>query len=102
VVCADAAKSDVWVEDASIAAIMIQLAAESLGLGSCWIQLRERLHGEKRTSEEYVTEHLRLPPGMKVLAVMAIGIPDEVKTPRPAEGLLRERVHSGVFGRTYY
>ena len=35
VVCADAIKSDVWVEDASIASIFIQLAAESIGLGSC-------------------------------------------------------------------
>jgi len=36
VVCADSTKSDVWVEDCSIAAIIIQLTAWSLGLGSCW------------------------------------------------------------------
>ena len=34
VVCADPEKSAVWIEDASIATIFIQLAAESLGLGS--------------------------------------------------------------------
>ena len=43
VVCADTAKSDTIIEDASIAAIIIQLAAESLGLGSCWVQMRERM-----------------------------------------------------------
>jgi len=43
VVCADTEKSDVWVEDASIASIFIQLAAESIELGSCWIQIRRNI-----------------------------------------------------------
>ncbi|MCU0559125.1 MAG: nitroreductase family protein [Desulfobacterales bacterium] len=101
-VCADAAKSDVWVEDASIAAIMIQLAAESLELGSCWIQFRERMHGQTRTAEDYVAERLGLAPGLKLLAVVAIGAPDEVKQARPASELLRERVHAGAFGKPYF
>ena len=42
VVIADGQKSDVWVEDASIVSILIQLEAEKLGLGSTWIQLRRR------------------------------------------------------------
>ena len=42
VVMADPLASDVWIEDASIASIMIQLQAEDLGLGSCWVQVRER------------------------------------------------------------
>ena len=41
VVMADPLASDVWIEDASIASIMIQLQAE-IGVGSCWIQVRER------------------------------------------------------------
>ena len=39
VVMADPLASDVWIEDASIASIMIQLQAEDLGLGSCWVFL---------------------------------------------------------------
>lgn len=42
VVIADPLASDVWIEDASIASILIQLQAEDLGLGSCWVQVRER------------------------------------------------------------
>ena len=53
VVCPDASKSDVWVEDASIAAIMIHLAAESLDLGSCWVQIRERMHNAGKTAGMY-------------------------------------------------
>ena len=48
VVCANPEKSDTFVEDASIASIIIQLAAESLGLGSCWIQMRNRNHRDGR------------------------------------------------------
>lgn len=43
VVTADPLASDVWIEDASIASIYLQLQAEDMGLGSCWVQLRERL-----------------------------------------------------------
>ncbi len=44
VVCGDETKSDVWVEDCSIASIVAHLTAHSLGLGSCWIQIRNRDH----------------------------------------------------------
>ena len=39
VVMADPLASDVWIEDAAIASIMIQLQAEDLGLGSCWVSV---------------------------------------------------------------
>ena len=49
VVCADPAKSDAWIEDASIAAEMMQLQAADLGIGSCWIQIRDRYADRKST-----------------------------------------------------
>jgi nitroreductase len=98
VVCADAAKSDVWVEDASIATIMIQLAAESLGLGSCWIQIRERMHDQTQTAQAYMAGLLQLPPGMMVEAMVAIGYPAETKPPHPGAELPYSQVHGGVFG----
>ena len=42
VVAVDAAESDCFVEDASIAAAFMQLQATELGLGACWIQVRNR------------------------------------------------------------
>ena len=42
VVTADMTRTDTWIEDASIAAILMQLQASDLGLGSCWIQVRGR------------------------------------------------------------
>jgi nitroreductase len=101
VVCADATKSDVWVEDASIATIVIQLAAESLGLGSCWIQIRERMHDQAQTAQGYMAGLLQLPPGIMVEAMVAIGYPAETKPSRPGAELPYSQVHAGVFGTSF-
>jgi nitroreductase len=101
VVCADARKSDVWVEDASIATIILQLAAESLGLGSCWIQIRDRPHSKERTAQEYVAGLLHLPAGVLVEAMVAVGYPAESKSSHPREKLGWSQVHTEVFGRPY-
>ena len=101
VVCANPEKSGVWAEDASIAAIFIQLAAESLGLGSCWIQLRERMHDEKKTSEAYVSEVLQIPGGMKVECIVAIGYPDESKPPHGKEDLEVHKIHMNLYGKPF-
>ena len=47
-VISDSELSDVWVEDASIAATFIQLEVEKLGLGSTWIQIRKREADERK------------------------------------------------------
>lgn len=101
VVCADASKSDVWVEDASIATTFIQLAAESLDLGSCWIQIRERMHDKHQTAERYVAELLGLPASFKVESIVALGYPDESKTPHPRESLPQLQAHAGRYGTPY-
>jgi len=101
VVCADATKSDVWVEDASIATIMIQLAAESLGLGSCWIQIRERMHDPTQTAQGYMAGLLQVPPGVMVETMVAIGYPAETKPPRPEAELPFFQVHGGTFGTSF-
>jgi len=101
VICADPEKSDVWIEDSSIAAIFVQLAAESMGLGSCWIQIRERMHSDTKTSEEYICEILDMPTGRKVEAIIAIGYPDEKKPPHEKEELHFDRVYLNRYGKAY-
>jgi nitroreductase len=81
VVCADATKSDVWVEDCAIAAIIVQLTALSLGLGSCWAQIRNRQYDSGKTSEEFVKELLHLPKDFAVEAIIGIGHPGEKPAP---------------------
>ena len=93
VVCADPQKSDVWVEDASIATIFIQLAATSLELGSCWIQIRERMHDETQSAEAYIAAMLNIPSNLKIGSMVAIGYPAESKSPHPKENLQKEKIH---------
>jgi nitroreductase len=102
VVCADPETCDVWVEDASIASTFIHLAAESLGLGSCWIQMRERIHDEQKSSQEYITGILNIPANMMVESIIAVGYPDEILPPHEKEELLYEKIHRDVYGRPYY
>ena len=98
VVCADISKSDVWVEDTSIASTHIYLAAESLGLGACWIQLRKRKYSDDITSGEYVASVLDLPVELEVLSIIAIGYPAEEKTPHKKESLKYDRIHFNRYG----
>jgi nitroreductase len=93
VVCADSTLSDVWVEDCSIAAIIIQLAAVSLGLGSCWAQIRNRQHDAGQSAEAYVQVLLGLPEQIKVEAILGIGYPAEKKLPLAADKLQRAKLH---------
>lgn len=98
VVCANPQISDVWIEDCAIATLVIHLAAESLGLGSCWVQIRERLHSQDQSSSDFVRETLALPVGHEVVAIVGIGYPAESKPPHPRESLLYERVSSNRYG----
>jgi nitroreductase len=94
IVCADENESDVWIEDCSIASIILQLAGQSLGLGSCWIQIRRRMHDNSKTSEDYVKGLLGLSENMRVESIIAFGRPDEEKAPIPAEDLEHEKILS--------
>ena len=92
VVCADSTKSDVWIEDCSIAAIIIQLTALSLGLGGCWAQIRDRQHDYEKPAETYVQELLGLPEQTKVECILGIGHPAEEKTPVAIDKLQYDKV----------
>ena len=92
VICGDGEKSDVWIEDCSIASILVQMVAQSLGLGSCWIQIRKRMHDERTTSEEYIRNLLDVPVHVHVESIIAIGYPAETREPLPREKLKDEKV----------
>jgi len=98
VICADPEKCDVWVEDASIASIFIHLAAESMGLGSCWIQIRKRMHDQTTTAQAYIRGLLNIPKNLTVESIVAIGYPGEKKPPHRKEELQYKKVHYGLYG----
>ncbi|MGD9096677.1 MAG: nitroreductase family protein [Desulfobacterales bacterium] len=101
VVCADPQRCDVWVEDCSIALIFMQLMATSLGLGSCWIQIRKRHHASGRPARDHVADRLQIPAHLEVAAMLAVGYPVREKPPHPADGLLFDKVHRTAYGQSY-
>ncbi|TYT73715.1 nitroreductase family protein [Desulfobotulus mexicanus] len=98
VVLADPERCDVWVEDCSIAMIFLQLAAESLGLKSCWVQVRKRMLNDHVSAEEKTRSLLGIPEKMKVLAILAAGYGAEKLEGHPEESLMREKIHTNTYG----
>ena len=98
VVTADPLASDVWIEDASIASILIQLQAEDLGLGSCWVQVRERQAANGMPSDEFVREVLDIPLQLQVLSIIAIGHKGMERRPFNEDHLQWEKIHINKLG----
>lgn len=93
IVAVDGEPYDIWIEDASIAAIIIQLAAHSLGLKTRWVQVRNRQHDENTSTEAYLKETLEIPESVKVECVIAIGYGAEEKKAYDEESLLYNKIH---------
>jgi len=98
-VCGHPSKSDVWVEDVSIAAIIIHLTAADLGLGSCWVQLRKRNFNETETAGEYAAGLLGLPPTVEVSAIIGIGYPAQHPNPHSRDSLQKEKISVNRHGK---
>lgn len=98
VIAADPERCDVWVEDCAIAAIILQLTAVSLGLGSCWAQMRLRPHGDGRSAEAYVREIVGLPERMHVDCIIGIGYPLGSMRGHARDSLPFEKIHRERFG----
>ncbi|MCL2760530.1 MAG: nitroreductase family protein [Desulfuromonadales bacterium] len=97
IIAADSKKADTWVEDCSIAAILLQITVLSLGLGSCWIQIRGRDHDGNLTAEDYVKKVLNMPENITVECIISVGYAAEELEGVPAEKLGNERVKYGSY-----
>jgi nitroreductase len=97
VILIDESKTSAWVEDASIASFVAHLGAHSLGLVSCWIQIREREYSDDKMSEEYICELLNIPEGLRVLSIIAIGYAQRPHEGRPASELDFGKIHGNRF-----
>lgn len=97
VVLADPEKSDAWLEDASIASAFIQLQAEAIGLGSCWVQIARRPHDNSVSAEEYIRELLGVPDELNVVNVIAIGYKNEARNLYDFDRLPYDKIHRNSY-----
>ncbi len=97
VVCADPAESGVengieyYIADTAIAFEHLCLAAQGLGLGSCWMGWYD---------EARVKESLGIPARIRVVGVTPLGYPDQEPKPRPRKGL-SEIAYLEKWGESY-
>lgn len=93
VICGSEDISDVWIEDCAVAAILLQMTAQSFGLGSCWVQIRNRHSSQGVSSEDYVRKALGITDNMRVASIIALGYPAEKKEPVRFEKLAADKFH---------
>ena len=75
VVVADKDKSDTFVEDSCVAMMNMELLATSLGIGNCWIQVRNREAEDDSSSEEFLRGLLNFPENFACQAILSLGYP---------------------------
>ncbi len=84
--------NDCWIEDCSIAAFAIQLQAEELGLGTCWVQLRNRGLSDGHSANEVIRGILDLPEDLSTPCLIAVGHPAKTLPPHDEDNLKWENV----------
>lgn len=93
VVWAELDECDVWIEDCSIVMSNMHNMADSLGVGSCWIQGRLREAADGRSTEDFLKELLGLPKTATVEAMLSIGMPAEEKAATSLDDLRYDKVN---------
>ncbi|HER08966.1 MAG TPA: nitroreductase family protein [Bacteroides sp.] len=84
-----------WVVDCGAATQTLLLAAQTMGIGSCWVGIHPR-----KERKEAFSRLLELPPHVNPFALVALGYPAETK-PRPAR-FKPERVKRNTWNQPYF
>lgn len=93
VVLGNAENDDVWVEDASIAAVSMQYQATELGLGSCWAQIRKRMAIDGNQADDILRMLLGYSESLRCVCVIAFGHPAQERKAQDESKLKWENVH---------
>ena len=95
VIVGDEKRSPWWVEDCSVASENILLEVADMGLGACWVQVRDIAN--EMGPEGTVRELLDIPEDMRVLNMIAVGVPKRTKDPHTEAEVEKERLHMDRF-----
>ena len=91
VIVGDEQKSPWWVEDCSVASENILLEVADMGLGACWVQVRSI--AEDMDPESTVKALLNIPDNLRVLNMIAVGVPKRTKEGHTEAEIEKERLH---------
>ncbi|MDP9859434.1 nitroreductase [Olsenella profusa DSM 13989] len=97
-VLGDTTKSDTCIEDSSVALENMHLMAFSLGLGSCWLQVRLRPSEKEGVSTmAFLRERLGFPNQMELEALLVLGHSAKEPASHALDELPRGRIHREVW-----
>ena len=68
-----------------------------MGLGACWVQIRERYNPDGVPSDTLVRDLLNIPEPLRVLSIVAVGHKGMERKPFNEDRLLWEKVHVDTF-----
>ncbi len=85
---------DLWIEDCSVVATTLHYQAHYENLGSCWIQIRNRMHNENISASNFIKDMFDIPTSYEVHSIVAIGVSDQEVEPRKAD---MSKVHFNKF-----
>ncbi|MGI6296074.1 MAG: nitroreductase family protein [Armatimonadota bacterium] len=92
VVCVDREKQDLWIEDGSAFMQNVLIQATEMGLGTCWVMMREEDEGG------LVHQTLDLPANIAPVASAMVGY--GARYPGPHDPVLpQDRIHKDRFGQ---
>ncbi|MBI4216501.1 MAG: nitroreductase family protein [Chloroflexi bacterium] len=102
-VVVDSKATRYWLEDTSVAAYALWLAATGKGLGVAWAAMHQSDNpAETEKRQQHVREALSIPQGLQVPMVLAVGypqaVPGERKKPTLEEIVCWERYPAGSTG----
>ncbi|MDR0412822.1 MAG: nitroreductase family protein [Dysgonamonadaceae bacterium] len=97
VVLTDPLKTEACIEDATVAATYIQLQAEAMDLGSCWVQVHNRQTASGSDSEQYVKDALGIPYTFHVGCIVTLGRKAKAKPLHGEEKFQWEKVHIATY-----
>lgn len=95
-----AAEGELWVEDASVSATYLLLAAEAEGLGACWNQIHLR-RGQKYSASDEIKALLDIPDRFEVLCYIALGHKIADMPAHNDSELDFDKQHFGYYGKHY-
>ncbi|MCQ2051482.1 MAG: nitroreductase family protein [Bacteroidaceae bacterium] len=89
--------SDAWIADASITAIIMQLQAEDLGIGSCWAHMYNRFAADGTPAGDNVRRLLDIPETLVPYCIVGFGYKGMERKPINEEKLQWEKVHTDKY-----
>ena len=93
-IVADPSVTQYWLEDCSVAAYSIWLAATGLGLGVAWAAVYQSANTEEsERRQQFVRDILSIPKNLAVPMVLAVGYPDQPPAAERKKPDVKDIVH---------